>query len=396
MTNPVDKDSLKLNQPKRTPNHPTKSHIVKTKVDGKEKIIRFGQQGASTAGKPKDGESDRMKAKRASFKARHSANIAKGPSSAAYWANKVKWSEGGLTQVKKYAKGGEVEESKAAFGIYPKQRATPSSKETKNAMAEAAQFAAEMLIPQTAMDAGLMLIPGGRIARKAGAALIGLDASDAEAGALTKMLKAFHGARKPIEGKYDVSKASEASIMGRGLNVSTDPAYPSKWAMRPGSEAPTVYETMIPIESIIQLEAKYPADSFDVLRKIRGRNPLPEGEVTGEQVYQSLRGLPQSMIPDVVLKSGYKGAEYPAQDKGRWFSIYDTEGVKDRSGKKFAEGGLVGDPVTTYDPFQVDEIMNSIDTPRGYAEGGSVNFAEDNSVSAYDPDQIDAIANQFM
>jgi hypothetical protein len=96
------------------------------------------------------------------------------------------------------------------------------------------------------------------------------------------------------------------------------------------------------------------------LRKIRGRNPLPEGEVTGEQVYQSLRGLPQSMIPDVVLKSGYKGAEYPAQDKGRWFSIYDTEGVKDRSGKKFAEGGLVGDPVTTYDPFQVDEIMNSL------------------------------------
>tara|TARA_R110002126_G_scaffold114159_2_gene252790 strand:+ start:403 stop:678 length:276 start_codon:yes stop_codon:yes gene_type:complete len=91
MTNPVDKDSLPLNQPRRTPNHPTKSHIVKTKVDGKEKIIRFGQQGASTAGKPKEGESDRMTAKRASFKARHSANIAKGPSSAAYWANKVKW-----------------------------------------------------------------------------------------------------------------------------------------------------------------------------------------------------------------------------------------------------------------------------------------------------------------
>ena len=81
MKKQVDKDSLQLNQPKRTPSHPTKSHIVKTKVDGKEKIIRFGQQGASTAGKPKEGESDRMTAKRASFKARHSANIAKGPSS---------------------------------------------------------------------------------------------------------------------------------------------------------------------------------------------------------------------------------------------------------------------------------------------------------------------------
>lgn len=91
----VDKDSLQLNKPQRTPNHPTKSHIVKTMVDGKEKIIRFGEQGAETAGKPKEGESDRMTAKRESFKARHAKNIAKGPSSAAYWANKVKWAEGG-------------------------------------------------------------------------------------------------------------------------------------------------------------------------------------------------------------------------------------------------------------------------------------------------------------
>jgi len=108
MNKPVDKDSLKLNQPKRTPSHPTKSHIVKTKVDGKEKIIRFGQQGASTAGKPKEGESDRMTAKRASFKARHSANIAKGPSSAAYWANKVKWADGGSVRTN-YAEGDSVQ-----------------------------------------------------------------------------------------------------------------------------------------------------------------------------------------------------------------------------------------------------------------------------------------------
>jgi hypothetical protein len=107
MTKPVDKDSLQLNQPKRTPNHPTKSHIVKTKVDGKEKIIRFGQQGASTAGKPKEGESDRMTAKRDSFKARHSANIAKGPASAAYWANKVKWADGGSVRTN-YAEGDSV------------------------------------------------------------------------------------------------------------------------------------------------------------------------------------------------------------------------------------------------------------------------------------------------
>ena len=79
------------NKPKRTPDHPKKSHIVVAKVGNKIKTIRFGEKGASTAGKPKDGESKRMKAKRKSFKARHRRNIAKGPMSAAYWANKVKW-----------------------------------------------------------------------------------------------------------------------------------------------------------------------------------------------------------------------------------------------------------------------------------------------------------------
>ena len=78
-------------KPKRTPNHPTKSHVVLVRDDGKDKMIRFGQQGAKTAGKPKKGESSAMKKKRASFKARHGKNIAKGKTSAAYWANKVKW-----------------------------------------------------------------------------------------------------------------------------------------------------------------------------------------------------------------------------------------------------------------------------------------------------------------
>jgi hypothetical protein len=80
-----------FNKPKRTPNHPTKSHVVVAKVGDKVKTIRFGEQGAETAGKPKAGESDRMKKKRASFKARHQKNIAKGKMSAAYWADKVKW-----------------------------------------------------------------------------------------------------------------------------------------------------------------------------------------------------------------------------------------------------------------------------------------------------------------
>ena len=81
------------NKPKRTPNHPTKSHIVVAKEGDQIKTIRFGQQGASTAGKPKKGESKKMKQKRASFKARHGKNIAKGRMSAAFWADKVKWSQ---------------------------------------------------------------------------------------------------------------------------------------------------------------------------------------------------------------------------------------------------------------------------------------------------------------
>ena len=80
-----------FNKPRRTPGHPKKSHIVVAKVGDKVKTIRFGQQGAKTAGKPKKGESEAMKRKRASFKARHAKNIAKGKMSAAYWADKVKW-----------------------------------------------------------------------------------------------------------------------------------------------------------------------------------------------------------------------------------------------------------------------------------------------------------------
>ena len=80
-----------FNKPKRTPKHPTKSHVVVAKEGDKIKTIRFGQQGAKTEGKPKPGESSRMKKKRASFKARHAKNIAKGKMSAAYWANRTKW-----------------------------------------------------------------------------------------------------------------------------------------------------------------------------------------------------------------------------------------------------------------------------------------------------------------
>ena len=77
------------NKPKRTPNHPKKSHVVLAKVGNKVKTIRFGQQGVKGAGKNPRTEAE--KARRKSFLARHRKNIAKGKISAAYWAAKVKW-----------------------------------------------------------------------------------------------------------------------------------------------------------------------------------------------------------------------------------------------------------------------------------------------------------------
>lgn len=77
------------NKPKKTPNHPTKSHAVLAKSGDQEKLIRFGQQGVKGAGSNPTTASE--KARQKSFKARHADNIAKGKMSAAYWADKVKW-----------------------------------------------------------------------------------------------------------------------------------------------------------------------------------------------------------------------------------------------------------------------------------------------------------------
>ena len=80
-----------VNKAKKTPSHPTKSHVVLAKEGDKVKLIRFGMQGAKNK-PPRKGESDADKAKRKSFKARHAKNIAKGKMSAAFWADRTKWS----------------------------------------------------------------------------------------------------------------------------------------------------------------------------------------------------------------------------------------------------------------------------------------------------------------
>jgi hypothetical protein len=85
----VDKSKMKCNKPKRTPGHKTKSHVVKACEGGKEKVIRFGQQGVKGAGKNPKTASE--KARKKSFKARHAKNISKGKMSAAHWSSVTKW-----------------------------------------------------------------------------------------------------------------------------------------------------------------------------------------------------------------------------------------------------------------------------------------------------------------
>ena len=85
-----EKESLECNKPKME-RHGDKKAVVKACFGGKEKLIRFGDANMTTAGDAKEGESDAKKARRASFKSRHAKNIARGPQSGAYWANKFLW-----------------------------------------------------------------------------------------------------------------------------------------------------------------------------------------------------------------------------------------------------------------------------------------------------------------
>ena len=84
------KKDMKCNKPQKTPSHPTKSHVVKACENGKEKLIRFGQQGVSGSPK-KEGESEASKNRRMSFKARHKCDTAKSKLTARHWACKTKW-----------------------------------------------------------------------------------------------------------------------------------------------------------------------------------------------------------------------------------------------------------------------------------------------------------------
>jgi hypothetical protein len=94
----MEKNRLKsINSPKKTPNHPTKSHIVMASSNGEYKLLRFGQQGVKT---------NQTAGQREAFKSRHAKNISKGKMSAAFWSDKIKWSPSKTASPsKKWVKG---------------------------------------------------------------------------------------------------------------------------------------------------------------------------------------------------------------------------------------------------------------------------------------------------
>jgi hypothetical protein len=86
----LSKERHGLQQTPENPWAPHQSHMVKACKDGEEKIVRFGQQGVKGAGKNPQTEKD--KARRKSYYARHNAQDSKPDiMSARYWSHKTKW-----------------------------------------------------------------------------------------------------------------------------------------------------------------------------------------------------------------------------------------------------------------------------------------------------------------
>jgi hypothetical protein len=359
MTNRVDKDSLPLNQPRRTPSHPTKSHIVKTKVDGKEKIIRFGEQGASTAGKPKEGESDRMKAKRASFKSRHAKNIAKGPSSPAYWANKVKWADGGFVKTNYYDGGSmRAQPQNAALGSiaeFLKQTYSPRRTQQMQgtmeflgvpALARTAERlsygqpitnvnkANVPLLPDDTAEAAMLVAPMagplGRVAKKtgvAGARMVGEELNRAildNSGPLAKLVpqaaKPLY-AVKPKGGNWQPPQGSRDSVTMSVQPLKRNPEVMSGDMINQAAGedlwskmvdlGPSAYNSPVP-----WLKENRP----DVLEKLYGEDRLALNKWLDTKLEKYIRnemGTPDDPIR-LAHEQGYSHIPGEAEELGMW------------------------------------------------------------------------------
>ena len=350
MTQRVDKDSLPLDKPRRTPGHPTKSHIVKTRVDGKERIIRFGEQGASTAGKPKAGESERMKQKRASFKARHAKNIAKGKSSPAYWANKVKWAEGGPVMMNE---GGKPPA--------PRSMMTGLLEQIRNWQANQQQEfdPVRATLEERSGSTGRPPLPPTR---------------SAPASSPTTGVSGSAGVGTDIDSPY----VREAIRLAEKYNLPSN-----------------VFVSLVKQESQFNPAARSPKGAFGLTQLMPGtarelgvnpRDPMQNLEGGARYLRQQLDAfgsLPLALAaynagPGNVRKHGGIPPFRETQNYVR--TILADSGVKG-----YAEGGAV--EARAYNPAHIDAIISGINRP-GYAAGGAV--------SAYDPDVVSALANQVL
>lgn len=355
MTQRVDKDSLPLDKPRRTPGHPTKSHIVKTKVDGKERIIRFGEQGASTAGKPKAGESERMKAKRASFKARHAKNIAKGKSSPAYWANRVKWAEGGA-----------VEMNEGGTPPRPRSMMTGLLEQIRDWRAKQAEE----------FDPVRATVEERATTRRSPLSTLRSDTSVPVSSPTTAGVTATAGASTPIS--RDTPYYNEIVRLAEKYNLPSN-----------------VFLSLVKQESQFNPTARSPKGAYGLTQLMPGtarelgvnpRDPLQNLEGGARYLRQQLDTF--GSLP--LALAAYNAGPGNVQKHGGIPPFRETQNyvrtiLADSGVKGYSEGGAV--EARTYNPAHIDAIISGINRP-GFAAGGAV--------SAYDPDVVSALANQVL
>ena len=380
--------------------------------------------------------------------------FAQGGSVSVYDPTRIDEIMNGIDEPRGYAEGGSIsaleEDTLDTFVAprYRKQRATPSSKETKEGMAEAAKFAAEMLIPQTPMDAGLMLIPGGKIARKAGAALIALDAGDAEAGGLSSLMKLL-SKEAPAQAKSirealgrAYTKDLEHSVVGSSDRGPAGSIMSGDW----DSVKPNQFDIVRAVKSnrpIVDFHT-HPRSgqaAFDIAPS-EGDFRFYSNEYFPGKQNRELRTLiasPANSIDRVPSSYSFFATDNPSKvfdrralnnavyelhrtgSKGTFKSIMDDP----RFREYFDAGGSLGDLAENIAPLSMLELRKAQGLGRGEFQLSGRKLAEENpqstnkelfeamnpaavefltrkgfakggSVSTYDPDQIDAIANQYM
>jgi hypothetical protein len=325
---------------------------------------------------------------------------------------------------------------------YRKQRATPSSKETKAAAAEAAQFAAEMLIPQSAFDAGLMLIPGGKVARKAGAALIALDAGDAQAGGLSSLMKLL-SKEAPAQAKsirealnraytkdveHSVVGSSDRGPAGSIMSGDWDSVQPNQLDIQralKSDKSIVDFHThpqggqaafdIAPSESDFRFYSNeyFPGAKGRELKTIiaspaANRTPTSYSFFATDNPSNVFDRRTMNNAVYELQRAGSKGTFKSIMDDPRFREYFDAGGTMGELAENIAplslldlrkaqnlgrgELKLSGKPLSQNKDSSNIELFNMMN-PQAVEFLKSKKFAEGGSVSDYDPNQVDAIIN---